>query len=785
MKIQKKLFNLFLTVFAFFTIQNIQSQSIEEKIANITSQYFELDRENFHIQFNKSIYLTNESIWFKGFVYDKKNNIPNTETTNIYVILFNPEGKKLDTKLFFAENGVFQGDFKLNNSLKSGKYYLQVYTNWSNNFHEDESSIFRVKIINSNEGEIAYVASDPKIEFHPEGGIFLEGINNTIGISVMDCNNEGLSIAEAKVINEKGEEISSFQTNAFGYGKFEIMRARKENYKIVFTYNNNKIEKFLPLPQENGTLLLVNNFSNEAKTFVSIRTNEQSKRNLIGKNLYLTVNQNDRINIVNFQINENDHPIILSNKDLFDGINVLRIIDENLNQLNERIIYKSHKNNFELNLEVFKKKSDSIQINGISTSSNIKLGISILPEGTICSNNESTIFSSLLLNPYLKNSIPNSNYFFENPSKRKYFDLDLILLNQKISKYEWEAMKKIPIVKYPFNKGLTLKGIINETLDDRKKYKVQLFSFVEGINELADIKENNEFYFNNFIASDSLKVNFTLVKNGEKYKELNYYPQIINNDKPFLKSLEIKNSTCNQNQTKNINPVQIDIPTLKDAIQLNDISIISEPKKPVLTNQDKFGNSMSRGYKIADGDYKMYSNVIQFIAAHGFDAASQAGTVYIKGRTRISITRPNIPSVFLDDVQIYDFDILDNFSLKFINEIFINKNGTNIQSTGSGVIKIYTNKDYRAVPRKSKSKSFLIKNAFAAENIFIMPEYESFDSNGFNKYGTIFWEGNIENEGSVVKLSIPNLNQKSVKILIEGISADGKFISEVKTLSLE
>ena len=66
-----------------------------------------------------------------------------------------------------------------------------------------------------------------------------------------------------------------------------------------------------------------------------------------------------------------------------------------------------------------------------------------------------------------------------------------------------------------------------------------------------------------------------------------------------------------------------------------------------------------------------------------------------------------------------------------------------------------------------------------------MPEYESFDSNGFNKYGTIFWEGNIENEGSVVKLSIPNLNQKSVKILIEGISADGKFISEVKTLSLE
>ncbi|RTY90933.1 MG2 domain-containing protein [Flavobacterium sp. GT3R68] len=784
MKIQKRLHNLLMFISIIFSSVLVHSQSTEEKIADITAQYFELDRENYHLQFNKGTYLTNETIWFKGFVFDKKNNTPYIETTNIYVNFFTPEGEKIGSKLLYAHDGIFQGDFKLNSSLKTGKYYFQVHTNWSNNFSEDESGVFRVEIINDSDGNISYLNNEPIVEFHPEGGVFLTGVNNIIGIAITDCNHEGLSISNGKVLNGKGEEISSFQTNAFGYGKFEILQARKENYHIVINYNNHQITKSLPQPQDTGTMLTVNNYSNESKTFISIRTNEQTKSTLAGKKLYLTVNQNDKINIVNFQVKENDHPIVLANTNLFDGVNIIRIIDENLNQLNERIIYKAHKNSFELNLETIKKNQDTVQVNAMSTTSNIKLGISILPEGSICSNTENTIFNSLLLTPYLKHSVPNAGLLFENPSRAKNFDLDLILLNQKSSKYDWSAMRNAPVIKYSFNKGLTLKGVINETLDQREKYKVQLFSFTGGINEFAEITDKNEFYFNNFIASDSLKVNFTLVKNGEKYKELNYYPQIVNNDKPFLKSLNRKQSSCISNQ-KITNSAPIDVPTLKDAVQLDDVTLINKSKKVVFDNMGKFGNSMSKAYKISDDDYKMYSNVVQYLAGHGFDAGSQMGNVYIRGRTKVSMTKPNIPSIYLDDNQLYEFNELDNFSLKYISEIYIDKNGTSIQSTGTGVIKIYTNKDYRSAPRKSKSKSFLIKNAFAPENSFIAPEYTSFDSNGFKKYGTIFWEPNLDSATNFIKFTMPTLKQKTVKVLIEGMSADGKIISEVKTLIVE
>ena len=124
-------------------------------------------------------------------------------------------------------------------------------------------------------------------------------------------------------------------------------------------------------------------------------------------------------------------------------------------------------------------------------------------------------------------------------------------------------------------------------------------------------------------------------------------------------------------------------------------------------------------------------------------------------------------------------------SLKLVSEIYINKNGTTIQSTGTGVIKIYTNKEYRSTPRKSLAKSFIISNAFAIELNYKNPTYASYSDEGFSNYGTIFWEPNLETEGNLIQFSIPNLNQKRITVQIEGISTEGKLISTIKTINLD
>jgi hypothetical protein len=137
-----------------------QSNNSKQQIVQHFENYFALERENMHLHLNKNTYLTNESIWFKGYVYNKKDKLPFFFTTNIYVVLHDENGTKIETKLLYANAGCFSGNFVLGEHLKTGKYYLHVYTNWMNNFKEDESGKFELNIINNNDSQFYKEAPD-------------------------------------------------------------------------------------------------------------------------------------------------------------------------------------------------------------------------------------------------------------------------------------------------------------------------------------------------------------------------------------------------------------------------------------------------------------------------------------------------------------------------------------------------------------------------------------------------------------------------------------------------
>ena len=786
MRININITSLFFFILIIFFSNTVDSQSIDEKIADITTKYFDLNRENIHLEFNKKTYLTNENVWFKGFVFDKKSNISYVEPSNVNVVFYNTNGLEIEKQLLHCENGVFDGAFKLNSNLKSGIYYFQVYTNWDNNFTENESSIFNINVLNPSENyQSNSISSDPFVEFHPEGNVFLEGVNNTIGISILDCKKNRIEITNGQILDDKGNEISKFETNIFGYGKCDLPNTTNQNYKLSFDFENKKIIKYFPKVSYKGISLSVNNYSNESKTFINIKTNDLTRKEIGDKKLHLSVSQYDKNNVLSFQFDTNNKQIVLSNEDLFSGINIVRIIDDELNLVNERIIYKSFNNKFDVDFVVLKKNKDSIQIKGIFNGLNPKVGLSILPQETICENNKNSIFNSLLIEPFLKDNIQNPNYFFENSNKKTFYDLDLFFLNQKSSKYDWNSMKNPPVKKYLSNNGITVKGILNDDIKDKKNYKIQMFSLRAGINEMSEINEKNEFYFSNVIINDSLKINFALVKNGEKLKELNYFPQIINPERPFQQKFEINKNDCISNSINSSNNIQkLDVPKLKSASVLQDV-IVKQNKKPQLINQNKLGNFSSRGFKISEEDTKIYQTIVDFIASNGYYATENAGSVVIKDRARASINGAANVRVYLDDNLLDSFDQLYQMSMKSVDEVYINRNGTNLYSSGGGVIKIYTNKTFISKPREILSKSLLVKNAFSGSKPFITPEYASVNELAFKNYGIVFWIPTIEAKDNLINFEIPNLNQKSIKILVEGFSEDGKFISEIKTLQIE
>ena len=133
-----------LVVFFSGFSQNIDNQ---QKIKSSIQNYFHFDSENIHVQFNKKIYVNNEDLAFKGYVYSKDDSAPHLNTTNIQLIIYNQSRQIVQKQLLYTTLGTFEGGLHLNEKFTSGKYYFQFYTNWMNNFKEDDSFVETIEII--------------------------------------------------------------------------------------------------------------------------------------------------------------------------------------------------------------------------------------------------------------------------------------------------------------------------------------------------------------------------------------------------------------------------------------------------------------------------------------------------------------------------------------------------------------------------------------------------------------------------------------------------------------
>lgn len=783
----------FHVIFIFFTaVFSSYSQETDTQKALISKtleDYFFLERENIHLQLDKSVFISDEDVWFKGYVFHRKEEVPFFTTTNVYAILYDENGNKIQNKLLFSSMGSFSGKFELGDTFKSGNYYIQVFTNWMNNFKEDESSVFEFSVINKNDKTASIKSvldySKINIEFYPEGGSIIQGIQNTIAIKVSDCHGNPLPSIAGDIINSEGKSIQKVTLNKFGLGKFQIFGEVK-TLKASFLINDKKVEEILPVALPNGLALEINNFALKDKTIVKIKTNEKSIASFRSKKHYLVVHQDNKSTIFDIDFkNTLEQNITFSKDNLSEGVNTVRIIDSDMKQLAERFIFKYPEESLNLDLKLLKRGKDSIHFSGNLNSISNSLSIAVIPEQSLAVNQNYSIRASFLLNPYLAKNQASANYYFEEISKAKEFELDLLLLTQSNGKYKWEnIMTTPPKDSNAFDFGLTIKGTVNQTLNDRKKFKVKLFSLQSSISESAEINDKNEFYFNNMVLADSTWVNFTLTDDKNKPIALKLYPQILNGQRIFNKPFKVEKKECALIEEK----TEYETPSfVNGTIMLEDVEIAVDTKKK-LKYSNALGNGNLRGYKVTEKDH---TDVLNFIRNNGFEVPSINGfsnTVEIYGRSITTINGArSTPVLFIDGVQQMSFDLLLNMRMNEVDEIYINAQAI-VPSVNNniGVIKIYLKKDGSSSLQKSSAIPYEIKNAFSKIEPFKNKLYVSTENKGFQNFGLIHWIPNIySHESKDFKFQIPNMGQKKVKLLIEGFSAEGQLISEIRTISLE
>jgi hypothetical protein len=780
---------LFFLTFPFFNFITAQETTqAKEKISDAISQYFDLDRETIHAHFDKKIFLTNEEIWFKGYVFNKKNGTPFFETSNVYALLLDENGAQAGEQLLFSSSGTFSGSFKLSNKYKSGRYYIQFYTNWMNNFTEDESTVYPIQIINEDDTRFTdYESPDYStinIDFHPEGGNFIEDTPNNLGISILDCNVNPCDVKEGRITNARGETIKNFPVNKSGYAKIYITPTA-EAMKAIITVNGKDIEAVLPKIASTGIALEVNNYALPGKTIVKVRTNARTLATMPEKILYLVMHQNDKSEIFDIDFNDlkTEKELVIANTALFKGVNTVSIIDSNMHRLAERMIFEFPET--APNMEVFENQiaHDSIKVSGKSAWPNANLSIAVLPEKSISTNETSDIYGALLINPYLRSGIKNAAYYFSNPSKAKKYEFDLLLLNQKAGKYDWQDItSKTPGKTYNFDIGLTVKGSINQSISEPKKHRIQLMCAQALISDYSEINDKKEFYFQNLVFPDSSRVSFTLMKLPSFPVDMKFNYQVMNRKRTFNKVFKPAPASCNHPVAKlSLN----DIPAFgKDVVPLEGVEVQKKVKYQMKYGA-VYGNANLRGFKITE--LNNTQSLVSFINQNGFSSYyTETRDLIITSRTTTSVNaKPLVPLVYVNEREIMTFDELESILMNEVDEIFLNPHAIIPSIKGQmGMIKIYLKK-LSFGNTKGSEKPSIIANGFADMKPFQNALYLSTSGKGFENYGVIQWLPTVlTDDNGNFRFNVPGSEKRTVRIKIEGITSDGKLISEIKTIAL-
>lgn len=781
-----------------FTVLYLMSISLPSVYAQITSlpelqqtysNYFQLNREYIHLHLNKTKIAPKENIWFSAYTYDLRTNLPNPTTTNLNVTLFSEDGEQIDYKTIFIDKGFGNGHFNLiDKKLPAGIYYIQASTNYMKNFREDLHFVQAFQILgHSNPQSPSKKEIKYDLQFLPESGHLLANISNNVGVKLIDQNGKGVFFYDAEVFNGKNEKLTSFKSNKFGISKFIISPKVSETYKIQLkTEYGDTIQKSLQKPELQGLILKTNNFLTD-QLALSLETNEESLPEIRNKFFFLTITQNQHIKGIQLQFDHSTtYNTIINRNELFPGTNTITVFNENFQPILERLIFNPiHIQRKSITAEISDNLIDSLVVK-IHSEQQIdtiqRMSISALPAKTKSYTPSHNTLSAFFLQPYISSTIEEGSYYFKNANeRRRLFDLDLLLLTQGWSSYNWKNVFNFkPKENFQHEIGFTLSG----KLLDASNNENQLFitSKTSSLLEILELKDSTNFTLDHLFLKDSSQVYFGLFnKHQNKIKKSSYAVSVL----PFKKksSLNISKKTMvytNQNQS-----LSIDFKTFIQSTEALDTVVIKGEKKQEI--DDRHSN-FSDVITIDEQMATQFHYITDYIATQNFDVRRNMGDVVIKSRRSATINGSRETLVILDGIPLENnLVMIYNLLTSQVESISINKSGVGYGVFGgNGVIEIITKTDYQTHSTKNnKFYEFITNNGFAKNKKFYTPKYTSYNSILFQKYGTIDWQPSISlnKQQNSTTFKIPNTLSKEIVLYIEGMSANGYLISEHITLT--
>tara|TARA_R110002124_G_scaffold287224_1_gene471746 strand:+ start:80 stop:2671 length:2592 start_codon:yes stop_codon:yes gene_type:complete len=788
---------MFKFIFVLFLFSSFSLSGQEDsEISTAYEDYTEAPREVVYLHINKSTYIKGETIGFKAYVMDKNDKKLSALTTNLYVSIEDKNKKVLQQKLILVENGVASNTFELDSTFTSGYYNIKAYTNWMLNFNEQNHYQESIKVIDPSskkyiEEELLENVIDA--QFLPESGHLLNGVINNVGVVIKNNLGFGVPNVEGEVLDRNNEVLSLFETNQFGVGQFQLLADLDNSYKVKIT-NANKEFSFNINENIEARGIIISLKSLKSKVFVSVITNSETLEAVKNKRHTLMIHNGNSYDIMDIYFTDETvvtKAIEYSNSAL--GVNILTLFNENDKPIAERLFFNHQGLNVLTSNTISATKTrDTVEVNlnfkDIDTKSFNSLSISVLPQETKSYGRHNNIISYTYLQPYIKGAIEQAKYYFTDIDAKKKYELDNLLLTQGWSSYNWnDIFKNTPNQTYSFEQGIkVMANRNNQTKRGPATYMLHASAYHQPV--LFELSaDERTFAFENIFPSLNESIQISEVSSTSNLKPAQLYLQFFPSTIPqFNSSINALNPKIDFNYEAHLN--NIPIFTNLDGVQsLDEVVIMGRLEKKRIEAQKLTKSSWGKIHVFDDNDRQRFATLAQFINNMTSFRAYESNSLglVVENPTTFTQNTGSSPFFFLDDMPLYNTNILSRYPMFNVDYIEINSSGIGDGIRGgNGTIKIYTKPSLRSNRYVETAQVFKLPLVFSETKKYYVPKYRSYTDDFYKGYGTVNWKPELttDNNGNIkFKIATPEV---PVTLFIEGITLDGSFIFEKKSISL-
>jgi hypothetical protein len=317
---------------------------------------------------------------------------------------------------------------------------------------------------------IPIVLNDIKLEFFPEGGDMVSGVNNRIAFRATNEFEKAADV-EGIIVDSKGVFVQQFSSFHLGMGAFEFVPKNGETYKARITKPEGILKEYeLPEALKAGFVMKATPYTDKISVTVNSFRNEMLSliAQCRGKIYYAK----------SFNAVRGENVITISTSDFPIGITQLTLFDSKGIARSERLVFAN--NNKQLHISVTTDKQqyqprEKVTMNirvtdeeGLPVPGNFSLSVVDDNLLSFADDKQGNILSKILLEPELKEKVEEANFYFDKKEPKAEKALDYLLMTNGWRRYTWKQIEEnsFAAVKFNAEKAL-LSGVVYDAYSGR------------------------------------------------------------------------------------------------------------------------------------------------------------------------------------------------------------------------------------------------------------------------------------------------------------------------------